>query len=144
MEKLMNPVMSSVNPDLSKFKARGGKVVAWHGWGDPAISPYNTLHYYDTVKAKTGGGNIDDFYRIFFVPAMGHCGAGATGPDKFDAVAALEGWVEKGVAPTRIDAVQLKDGKVTRSRPLCKYPEVAKYDGKGGADDARSFTCAAP
>jgi feruloyl esterase len=143
MDKLMNPVMSAVNPDLSKFKARGGKVVAWHGWGDPAISPYNTLHYYDTVKAKTGG-NIDDFYRIFFVPAMGHCGAGATGPDKFDAVAALESWVEKGIAPTRIDAAQYKDGKVTRSRPLCKYPQVAKYDGKGSVDDAKSFTCAAP
>jgi feruloyl esterase len=143
MDKLMNPVMSAVNSDLSKFKARGGKVVAWHGWGDPAISPYNTLHYYDTVKAKTGG-NMDDFYRIFFVPAMGHCGAGATGPDKFDAVAALESWVEKGVAPSRIDALQSADGKVTRSRPLCKYPQVAKYDGKGSADDARSFSCAAP
>jgi feruloyl esterase len=143
MEKLMNPVMSSVNPDLHKFKARGGKVVAWHGWGDPAISPYNTLHYYDTVKAKTGA-NMDDFYRIFFVPAMGHCGADATGPDKFDAVAALESWVEKGVAPTRIEAAQYTDGRVTRSRPLCKYPQVAKYDGRGNADDAKSFTCAAP
>ena len=143
MDERMNPVMSAVNPDLSKFKARGGKVVAWHGWGDAAISPYNTLHYYDTVKAKTGR-NMDDFYRIFFVPAMGHCGAGATGPDKFDAVAALESWVEKGVAPTRIDAAQYKDGKVTRSRPLCKYPQVAKYDGKGSVDDAKSFTCAAP
>ena len=79
MERLMNPVMSAVDPDLSKFKARGGKVVAWQGWGDPAISPYNTLHYYDTVAAKTGG-NMDDFYRVFFVPGMGHCGAGATGP----------------------------------------------------------------
>ncbi|HEX5049974.1 MAG TPA: tannase/feruloyl esterase family alpha/beta hydrolase [Gammaproteobacteria bacterium] len=142
MDELMNPVMSAVNPDLSKFKARGGKVIAWHGWSDAGISPYNTIHYYDTVKAKTGG--IDDFYRIFFVPGMGHCGADATGPDKFDAVAALENWVEKGMAPTRIEAVQRTDGKVTRSRPLCKYPEVAKYDGKGNADDARSFTCAAP
>ncbi len=143
LEKLMNPVLSAVNPDLSKFKARGGKVVAWQGWGDPAISPYNTLHYYDTV-AKKLGGKMDDFYRIFFVPGMGHCGAGATGPDKFDAVAALENWVEKGVAPTRIDAMQYADGKVTRSRPLCKYPEVAKYGGSGSTDDARNFSCAAP
>jgi Tannase and feruloyl esterase len=143
MEKLMNPVLSSVNPDLSKFKTRGGKVVAWQGWGDPAISPYNTLHYYDTVAAKTGA-NVDDFYRIFFVPGMGHCGAGATGPDKFDTVAALENWVEKGVAPTRIEAVQYEDGKLTRSRPLCNYPLVAKYDGTGNTDEARNFTCAAP
>ena len=143
MEALMNPVMSSVDPDLSKFKARGGKVVAWQGWGDPAISPYNTLHYYDTVEAKLGG-NMDDFYRIFFVPGMGHCGAGATGPDKFDVVAGLENWVEKNVAPTRIESMQYEDGKVTRSRPLCKYPEVAKYDGAGSTDEARNFVCAAP
>ena len=75
---------------------------------------------------------------------MGHRGAGATGPDKFDAVAALETWVEKGIAPSRIDATQSADGKVTRSRPLCKYPEVAKYKGSGSTDDAASFTCAVP
>jgi feruloyl esterase len=143
MEKLMNPVMSAVDPDLSEFKARGGKVVAWQGWGDPAISPYNTLHYYGTVKKKIGG-NMDDFYRIFFVPGMGHCGAGATGPDKFDMVAELESWVEKGEAPSRIEARQYKDGEVTRSRPLCKYPQVAKYKGTGSTDATESFTCASP
>jgi feruloyl esterase len=143
MDKLMGPVMSSMNPDISKFKARGGKVVAWQGWGDPAISPYNTLYYYGTVKKKIGG-NMDDFYRIFFVPGMGHCGAGATGPDKFDAVAALENWVEKGVAPTRIESSEVKDGKVTMSRPLCMYPEVPKYNGTGSTDDAKNFTCKKP
>jgi feruloyl esterase len=143
MEELMNPVMSSVDPDLSAFKAKGGKVVAWHGWGDPAISPYNTLHYYESVEDKIGG-NMDDFYRIFFVPGMGHCGAGATGPDKFDAVAALENWVEKGMAPSRIESTQLEDGEVTRTRPLCKYPDVPKYSGTGSTDDARSFECVKP
>jgi hypothetical protein len=139
----MNPVMSSVNPDLSKFKAKGGKVVAWQGWGDPAISPYNTLHYYGTVEKKIGG-NMDDFYRIFFVPGMGHCGAGATGPDKFDVVAALDNWVENGKAPTRIESFQYKDGKEVRSRPLCMYPEVPKYKGSGSTDDAKNFTCTKP
>ncbi len=143
MEKLMNPVMSSVNPDISKFKRRGGKVVAWQGWGDPAISPYNTLHYYDTVKEKIGG-DMDDFYRIFFVPGMGHCGAGARGPDKFNVVTALENWVEKGVAPTRIESAQYKDGRLTRTRPLCMYPEVPKYKGAGSTDDAANFVCAKP
>jgi feruloyl esterase len=143
MEKLMNPIMSSVNPDLSKFKAKGGKVVAWQGWGDPAISPYNTLHYYGTVEKKIGG-NMDDFYRIFFVPGMGHCGAGATGPDKFDVVAALDNWVENGKAPTRIESFQYKDGKEVRSRPLCMYPEVPKYKGSGSTDDAKNFTCTKP
>ncbi|HKJ73996.1 MAG TPA: tannase/feruloyl esterase family alpha/beta hydrolase [Alphaproteobacteria bacterium] len=143
MDKLMGPVMSSMNPDISKFKAHGGKVVAWQGWGDPAISPYNTLHYYGMVEKKTHA-NMDDFYRIFFVPGMGHCGAGATGPDKFDMVAALENWVEKGVAPTRVEAAQYTDGKVSRTRPLCMYPEVAKYTGSGSTDDAKNFKCVKP
>jgi len=143
MEALMNPVLSAVDPDLSEFKTKGGKVVAWHGWADPAISPYNTLHYYDTVAAKTGG-NMDDFYRIFFVPGMGHCGAGASGPDKFDVVAALENWVENNIAPTRIEATQYEDGKVERSWPLCKYPEIPKYNGTGSPNDTDSFSCALP
>jgi Tannase and feruloyl esterase len=143
LDALMDPVLSAVNPDLRKYKRSGGKVIVWHGWADPAISPYNTLHYYDTVAAKTGG-DMDDFYRIFFVPDMGHCGAGATGPDKFDVVAALESWVEKDVAPTRIEATRYEDGKVKRAWPLCKYPQVAKYDGSGSSDEARNFTCAAP
>ena len=143
MEELMNPVMSAVNPDLRKFKRRGGKIIAWHGWGDGGISPYQTLHYYDTVAARVGG-NMDDFYRIFFLPGMGHCGAGATGPDKFDVVAALEGWVEEDVAPTRIESTQLTDGRVTRTRPLCMFPEVPKYTGTGSTDESQNFTCAAP
>jgi len=143
MEARAASVMSSMNPDISRFKARGGKVVVWQGWADPAISPYNTLHYYDRVKAKIAG-NMDDFYRIFFVPGMGHCGAGASGPNKFDALDALERWVEKGVAPSRIEAVQYADGKVRRTRPLCRYPEVARYKGTGSVDDARSFACVKP
>jgi feruloyl esterase len=143
MEKLMSPVMTTMSPDISAFKARGGKVVAWQGWGDPAISPYNTLYYYGTVEKRLGG-DMDDFYRIFFVPGMGHCGAGASGPDKFDAVAALENWVEKGVAPSRIEATQFKDGKVARTRPLCKYPEIPKYKGSGSTDDAQNFACVKP
>jgi feruloyl esterase len=143
METLMHPVMSAVNPDLRKFKRRGGKVIAWHGWGDSGISPYQTLYYYDTVAAKVGG-NMDDFYRIFFLPGMGHCGAGATGPDKFDVVAALESWVEKNVAPSRIEAAQYEDGQIARTRPLCKYPEVARYNGAGSTDEARNFTCVVP
>jgi feruloyl esterase len=143
MEELMNPVMSAVNPDLRKFKRRGGKVIAWHGWGDSGISPYQTLHYYDTVAAKVGG-DMDDFYRIFFLPGMGHCGAGATGPDEFDVVAALENWVENDVAPTRIESAQYSDGQVTRTRPLCKYPEVPTYTGTGSTDDTQNFVCSAP
>lgn len=137
---LLNPVMGGMDPDISTFKARGGKILAWQGWADPAISPYNTLDYYDQVKRKVGG-NMDDFYRIFFVPGMGHCGAGATGPDKFDSLGALESWVETGAAPNRIEATQYKAGREVRTRPLCRYPEVATYKGSGSVDDARSFAC---
>jgi len=143
MDKLMGPVMSSMNPDISKFIARGGKIVGWQGWGDPAISPYNTLHYYGMVQKKTGK-KMDDFYRIFFVPGMGHCGAGATGANSFDMVAALENWVEKGVAPTRIESAREVDGKVAMTRPLCMYPEVPKYTGSGSTDDAKNFKCVKP
>lgn len=143
MDALVNGVMSSMNPDLSRFKARGGKVLVWQGWADPAISPYNTLDYYEQVKTKMGRG-VDDFYRMFFVPGMGHCGAGATGPDKFDSLTALDNWVEKGVPPSRIESAQYKNGKVTRTRPLCVYPDVAKYKGAGSVDDARSFVCVKP
>jgi feruloyl esterase len=140
MEALVNPIMSAMNPDISAFKARGGKVVAWEGWSDPAISPYNTLSYYDQVKAKAGG-NIDDFYRIFFVPGMGHCGAAATGPDKFDILTVLDRWVADRVAPDNILATQYASGTITRTRPLCKYPEVPTYKGVGSVDDARNFSC---
>jgi feruloyl esterase len=143
MEALMHPVMTAMSPDLSAFKSRGGKVVAWHGWGDAGISPYQTLQYYESVAEKMGG-NMDDFYRMFFVPGMGHCGMGATGPDKFDAVAALENWVEKGIAPGRIESTQYKDGKITRTRPLCAYPQVPQYSGTGSTDEARNFTCGQP
>jgi feruloyl esterase len=143
MEEIMNPVMTAMDPDLSAFEARGGKVLAWQGWGDPAISPYNTIEYYDSVRQATGA-NMDDFYRIFFVPGMGHCGAGATGPDKFDAVAALEDWVEKDTAPSRIEATQYADGQVERTMPLCKYPEVPEYKGSGDPNQAQSFACMEP
>lgn len=143
MEKLMNPVMSAVNPDLSKFKAHGGKVVAWQGWADPAISPYNTIHYYHSVQHKMGV-DMDDFYRIFFVPGMGHCGMSPRGVNQFDVVDALSNWVEKGDAPSRIEASQVHDGKVTRTRPLCKYPQVPRYAGSGSTDEAKNFRCVQP
>ena len=143
MEQVVGSAMSAMDPDIAKFKAHGGKVVAWHGWADPGISPYNTLHYYDMVEKKIGG-NMDDFYRMFFLPGVGHCGAGSTGPNRFDAVTALENWVEKGVAPTRLEAAQYKDGQITRTRPLCMYPEVAKYTGAGSPDEAKNFTCVKP
>ena len=143
VDKVIGPVMSSMDPDISKFKARGGKVIVWHGWSDQRISPFNTLLYYRSVE-KELGGNLDDFYRMFFLPGVGHCGAGSTGPSAFDPVTPLVQWVESGIVPTRIEATQYKGGKVMRSRPLCVYPEYAKYNGSGDVNDGENFSCVKP
>jgi feruloyl esterase len=78
------------------------------------------------------------------VPGMGHCAGGEGATDQFDPVAALDAWVTRGTAPTRIQATNMAQGRVARSRPLCPYPQVARYDGTGSTDDPANFTCAAP
>ena len=77
------------------------------------------------------------------VPGMGHC-SGGPGPDRFDALAALEDWVERGIAPETIVASKVVDDEVVRTRPLCAYPEMAVYDGSGSTDAAASFSCTLP
>jgi feruloyl esterase len=84
-----------------------------------------------------------DWIRLFMAPGMGHC-QGGEGPDTFDALGALEQWVEKGQAPKRIIASQLSNGQVVRTRPLCPYPQVARYNGKGSPNEATSFVCRSP
>jgi feruloyl esterase len=81
--------------------------------------------------------------RLFMVPGMAHC-AGGVGPDQNDAVTAVIDWVERGTAPNSLVARKIVNGAVTRSRPLCPYPQVARYNGQGSTDDAASFTCRAP
>ena len=81
-----------------------------------------------------------EFFRLFLVPGMGHC-RGGPGPDQFDALSALEAWVERGVAPERIEASKVDDDEVVMTRPLCPYPEVAQWTGTGSPDDARNFVC---
>ena len=100
----------------------------------------------DDIRAANWDAAMDstqDFFRLFMVPGMGHC-SGGPGPDRFDALSALENWVENGIAPESITASKIVDGEVTRSRPLCVYPEVATYSGRGSTDEAGSFYCAAP
>jgi feruloyl esterase len=138
------PILNANDPDLNAFKELGGKLILWHGWADQNIAPQNSISYYESVVADQGGEQETlDFLRFFLAPGMGHC-SGGTGPDKFDALAALDKWVEKGEAPTQIIASKLEAGKVVRTRPLCVYPQVETYKGSGSIDDAASFTCAAP
>lgn len=138
------PHLAAVDRDLAPFKKRGGKLIMYAGWMDPVVPPQDNVAYYEAV-AKTMGGydRTRDFFRLFMAPGMGHC-AGGPGPNQFDALGALERWVEKGVAPESLVATLNAGGKAVRTRPLCPYPQVARYRGTGSIDDAASFTCAAP
>ena len=134
--------MNAMQPDLSAFKARGGKLLMYHGWNDTAISPGNAIDYYTSVQ-KRMGGKQDDFIRLFMVPGMNHC-SGGVGPNQVNWMAALERWRESGVAPDRIDATRVGNNRVEVSRPLCPYPQVAAYSGKGTTNDAGNFACKNP
>lgn len=147
--KAIAPVVASDNPDLSAFKARGGKLILFHGWSDAAITPLATIQYYDAVRAKMGVKSADAFSRLFMVPGMSHC-FGGPGPNSFDMLATLDAWVEHGKAPDQVIAAKTDNdyadllgmpAKTLRTRPLCAYPKVAQWDGKGSSDDAGSFSC---
>ena len=133
--------INALDPDLKPFFSHGGRLIQYHGWNDPQISPGNSVAYYDSVAAKLGPG-IGTNYRLFMVPGMGHCGGGE-GTSSFDMLAALEAWVEKSTAPASIPASRLREGKVDRTRPLCAYPLVAVYQGSGDVNETASFACGA-
>ena len=132
--------ISARSPDLSAFRAHGGKLIVPHGVSDPVFSIEDTLAWYHEVDARAGG-TARQFVRVFPVPGMGHC-AGGPATDSFDAFAALRAWVEDGKAPERIEG---RAGPGTpwqgRSRPLCAYPAVAHYSGYGDPERAESFEC---
>lgn len=136
--------LNAMNPNLKPFLARGGKLIQYHGWNDPQIAPGFSVRYYQSVLEALGGaGKVQGSARLFLVPGMAHCGGGE-GTSRFDMVDALERWVEKGEAPDRIAASRVRDGKEDRTRPLCPYPQVAVYQGRGSVDDAANFDCQAP
>ena len=133
--------MSAVDRDLAPFKKRGGKLVMYTGWADPVAAPLDIVKSYEGVTNTMGGlDKTKDFYRFFLAPGMGHCGGGP-GPNTFDALGALEQWVEHGTAPDKLIASHVTAGKTDRSRPLCPYPQVAKWNGTGNTDDAANFSC---
>ena len=128
--------------DLRDFRARGGKLIMTYGWADQILQPLMGVEYYEQAVTANGPDGRD-FMRLFMQPGMTHC-AGGNGPDQNDAVTAVIDWVETGVAPDRIEARKSVGGEVVRSRPLCPYPEVARYDGSGSIDEAANFRCVAP
>ena len=140
----LGPILNSTDPDLTAFKRLGGKLIMYHGWIDANITPRNSIAYYQAVQEAMGGEpETQSFVRLFMAPGMGHCGGGP-GPNTFDALAALEQWVENGKAPDRITASHVSNGQVDRTRPLCAFPRVAVYQGQGSTDDAASFECRLP
>ena len=141
LERLV-PALNADNPDLRPFMRRGGKLILYHGLSDPDIPAENTINYYQRME-DVSGMTTRSFARLFLAPGMQHC-SGGPGPDQFDAVAAVERWVEEGQAPEKIIASHLTHGAVDRSRPLCPYPQVAVYSGSGSAVDAASFVCRVP
>jgi Tannase and feruloyl esterase len=140
-EEADDNTLNALDPNLKPFIARGGKMIQYHGWSDPQISPEASVQYYQRVLAALGGANnVRGSYRLFMAPGMGHCGGG-NGPNTFDMVTALEQWVEQGKAPDQIVASRSVKGVVDRTRPLCPYPQVAVYKGSGSTDEAANFAC---
>lgn len=135
------PILDATDPDLSDFRKSGGKLLLWHGLSDPSVMPTGTLNYYDAVVDAMGKGKVDQFVRLFFAPGMHHCFEGCgPGLNTFDALSAMEDWVERGQAPNELDASHAGPG-VARTRPLCAYPKVAVYDGSGDVNDESNFKC---
>jgi feruloyl esterase len=133
--------LNAVDADLTKFIARGAKLLMYHGWSDPGIPPRNLGNYYKSILKTTGDGKpVRDSVRAFMVPGMGHCGGGE-GVNTFDLVAALDRWVETKRPPDAIPASRVVVGQVVRTRPLCPYPQVASYKGAGDTSDAANFVC---
>lgn len=157
-EEKTGDALNAINADLGAFKARGGKLILYHGWDDPAISALNTINYYNSVIGKMGQRGADSFVRLYMAPGVQHC-AGGPGADSYGEVGdlnyedpshslngALEQWVEKGKTPGTIIASKFeKEARqhATMTRPLCPYPQAAKYKGSGDTNEAASFVCEA-
>jgi len=136
-------IHNALNPDLSRFQKRGGKLILYSGWADPVVPPIRTIEYYEKVESVMGADRTRTFARLFLAPGMNHCGGGP-GPNSFDSLGAIAEWVEHGAAPNQMIASHSSNRVVDRTRPLCPYPQVAKYKGSGSIDDAANFVCSAP
>lgn len=134
--------MDAADPNLGPLVENQGKLLLYHGWADPGITPYATIDYYEDA-IQTLGASAADSIRLFMVPGMGHCGGGE-GPSTFDTLSVIDDWVSSGTAPDRIVASRSRGGQVDRTRPLCPYPQIAVYGGTGSTDLAENFSCALP
>ena len=145
------PMVNATSPDLSTFKAHGHKLIAYHGTADWLVPPQGSIDYYKSVlEAQAGDAashnqseemETQTFFRLFLVPGMAHCGGGP-GLNTGDFSGPLELWVEKGIAPETVPARRVEKDATVMTRPLCPYPETARFHGSGDEKDAASFSCA--
>ena len=141
----VGPVFNSYNPDLSAFRAHGGKLIQYHGWADPAIPALDSVDYFRLVQKTMGP--TGNFYRLFMAPGMLHCGGGP-GPNVLATLPAITAWVEENKAPEILLATKYRNNDATagieRVRPLCVFPGRAEFSGKGDKAKAESFRCVEP
>lgn len=128
------------NTDLAPLKRRGGKIVQYSGWADQQVNPFPGIEYYESVSKRLGDAPTREFYRLFMVPGMFHCNGGP-GCNTADWLGVAMEWVEKGTAPEQVTGAHVEKGTTTRTRPLCPYPQVARYKGAGSIDEAGNFAC---
>jgi hypothetical protein len=142
---LASTLLNATDPNLDAFKNRGGKLLLWHGWSDPALTALGSVKYFEQVHARDP--KASEYFRMFMMPGVLHC-AGGPGPDTVDWAAAIDEWVEKSKAPDRIVAQKRAGAGAgappARTRPLCSYPQRAVYSGAGSTDDAANFVCRQP
>jgi feruloyl esterase len=149
-------IYDATNPDLRRFSKAGGRLLMWHGWSDPHISPLNSIAYFSAMQELMGKAQVGEFARLFLFPGLYHCGGG-DGLFQFDVLTPLMAWVEGGQAPESILAshnttpqrmgppgAPPTPGVVDRTRPVYAYPKIAHYVGKGRIDDPASFESADP
>ena len=149
---LLSGQIDAVNPDLSRFKASGGKLILWTGLTDWLITANNATDYYQKVVTASGGqATADEFVEYFTAPGVSHCSnavGNGQGADTVNLLGPMFDWIEKGVKPSSTGIVATQSnpltGQTAKQRPLCKFPQYAKYNGTGDANAAASFSCVTP